>query len=319
MPPAARIADMHTCPMSTGPVPHVGGPVAIGCPTVLIGGMPAARVGDMVTCSGPPDTIAVGSMSVMIGGMPAARMGDLTAHGGSIVAGFPQVMIGDQGGGPAPTNAAVVANVSVPVLKKSTWKSIASSFGDGVFDGIFNKGTLLSLAGKIAVACCANPAVAPVVGGLMAAYGAYSLYKTLNTLGDGSVWGGIKVVGKTLASGDPNTYAYLAGTIVGSAISDKAQDGVANKLGGMAKGSGAMNGLANAKGMSAVDDALGDTAKAAGNTSKLAKAGSGAAKAIDYSNTVTGAAAYTHGGNTSDHNHMAFTSGKGWKNNINPF
>lgn len=85
---------MHTCPMSTGPAPHVGGPVMPpGCVTVNIGGMPAARVGDMATCSGPPDTIVAGSSTVMIGGMPAARMGDSTAHGGSIVLGCPTVNI----------------------------------------------------------------------------------------------------------------------------------------------------------------------------------------------------------------------------------
>ncbi len=95
MPPAARISDMHTCPMvNPGPVPHVGGPIVVGCPTVLIGFMPAARVGDMCVCVGPPDTIAKGSATVMIGGMPAARMGDNTAHGGVIVAGCPTVMIG---------------------------------------------------------------------------------------------------------------------------------------------------------------------------------------------------------------------------------
>jgi len=94
MPPAARIGDMHTCPMVTGTVPHVGGPISVGCPTVLIGGMPAARVGDMAVCVGPPDTIAAGSSTVLIGGMPAARLGDSTAHGGVIVAGAPTVMIG---------------------------------------------------------------------------------------------------------------------------------------------------------------------------------------------------------------------------------
>ena len=95
MPPAARISDMHTCPLvNPGPVPHVGGPVVVGCPTVLIGFMPAARVGDMCVCVGPPDTIAMGSATVMIGGMPAARLGDMTAHGGVIVAGCPTVMIG---------------------------------------------------------------------------------------------------------------------------------------------------------------------------------------------------------------------------------
>ncbi len=95
MPPAARITDMHTCPMVTGLVPHVGGPVLPpGEPTVLIGDMPAARVGDMATCVGPPDTIVMGSSTVLIGGMPAARMGDMTAHGGVIVAGCPTVIIG---------------------------------------------------------------------------------------------------------------------------------------------------------------------------------------------------------------------------------
>jgi uncharacterized Zn-binding protein involved in type VI secretion len=94
MPPAARVGDMHTCPMTTGPVPHVGGPILPpGCPTVLIAGMPAARVGDMATCAGPPDAIVMGSTKVMIGGMPAARMGDQTAHGGVIVLGAPTVMI----------------------------------------------------------------------------------------------------------------------------------------------------------------------------------------------------------------------------------
>jgi len=96
MPPAARVNDMHVCPMvSPGPVPHVGGPILpAGEPTVLIGGMPAARVGDSAMCSGPPDTIIAGSSSVLIGGMPAARLGDSTAHGGSIVVGDPTVMIG---------------------------------------------------------------------------------------------------------------------------------------------------------------------------------------------------------------------------------
>lgn len=95
MPPAARVGDMHTCPLSDGPKPHVGGPIMPpGVPTVLIGGLPAAVVGGMATCVGPPDTIIKGSATVMIGGMPAARMGDQTAHGGVIVAGFPQVDIG---------------------------------------------------------------------------------------------------------------------------------------------------------------------------------------------------------------------------------
>jgi uncharacterized Zn-binding protein involved in type VI secretion len=93
--PAARVTDMHVCPMVTGVVPHVGGPILPpGCPTVLIGGLPAARVGDMATCVGPPDTIALGSFKVLIGGQPAARMGDTTAHGGNIILGCFTVLIG---------------------------------------------------------------------------------------------------------------------------------------------------------------------------------------------------------------------------------
>ncbi|KAB8153494.1 type VI secretion protein [Kordia sp. TARA_039_SRF] len=95
MPLAARITDMHVCPMVTGVVPHVGGPILPpGAPTVLIGGLPAAKVGDMCVCTGPPDSIVAGSGTVMIEGMPAARMGDSTAHGGTIVLGEPTVMIG---------------------------------------------------------------------------------------------------------------------------------------------------------------------------------------------------------------------------------
>ena len=98
--PAARIGDMHTCPMvDPGPKPHVGGPVSVGCPTVLIGGRPAARIGDMATCVGPPDSIAKGEPTVLIGGKPAARMGDTTAHGGVVVAGLPTVLIGSRSGG----------------------------------------------------------------------------------------------------------------------------------------------------------------------------------------------------------------------------
>jgi uncharacterized Zn-binding protein involved in type VI secretion len=91
---AARITDMHVCPLVTGVVPHVGGPVAVGAPPVLIGGIPAARVADMCVCTGPPDMIAMGSMTVLIAGMPAARMGDMHAHTGPIVMGCPNVMIG---------------------------------------------------------------------------------------------------------------------------------------------------------------------------------------------------------------------------------
>ena len=89
---------MHMCPMQTPavvPIPHVGGPITgPGAPTVLIGGMPAAKVGDMCVCVGPPDSIVKGSATVLIGGAPAARMGDTTAHGGTIALGCPLVLIG---------------------------------------------------------------------------------------------------------------------------------------------------------------------------------------------------------------------------------
>jgi uncharacterized Zn-binding protein involved in type VI secretion len=93
--PAARVSDMHTCPMVTGVVPHVGGPILPpGCPTVMIGNLPAARATDQATCVGPPDVIAKGSGTVLIGKMPAARMGDNTGHGGVIVLGCFTVLIG---------------------------------------------------------------------------------------------------------------------------------------------------------------------------------------------------------------------------------
>jgi len=98
--PAARLTDMHTCPMvDPGPKPHVGGPIiGPGVKTVLIGNLPAAVAGDNVTCAGAPDKILSGSTSVMIGNKPAARMGDPTAHGGVITKGFPKVLIGDGSG-----------------------------------------------------------------------------------------------------------------------------------------------------------------------------------------------------------------------------
>lgn len=93
--PAARVTDMHVCPMVTGVVPHVGGPILPPCAiTVITVGMPQARVGDMLVCVGPPDVIALGSFTVLVVGQPAARMGDLTAHGGTIVLGAPTVLIG---------------------------------------------------------------------------------------------------------------------------------------------------------------------------------------------------------------------------------
>jgi uncharacterized Zn-binding protein involved in type VI secretion len=92
--PAARLTDMHVCPMFTGPVPHVGGPIVKGLPTVLIGMLPAARATDMAACVGPPDTIVKGSGTVLVGKLPAARMADSCAHGGVILLGCPTVLIG---------------------------------------------------------------------------------------------------------------------------------------------------------------------------------------------------------------------------------
>jgi uncharacterized Zn-binding protein involved in type VI secretion len=95
MPPAARVGDMHACPQVTGVVPHVGGPISPpGCPSVLIGGLPAARTGDIAVCVGPPDAIGPGSPTVLIGGSMAARLGDMTVHGGAIMIGLPTVLIG---------------------------------------------------------------------------------------------------------------------------------------------------------------------------------------------------------------------------------
>lgn len=112
MPPAARISDMHACPLvtpGTPPVPHVGGPIIVGAPTVIVAGMPQARVGDSCTCVGPPDAIAMGSPTVLVNGKPAARMGDPTVHGGSVVSGAPNVLIGVSGTGSASVeNSAVV-------------------------------------------------------------------------------------------------------------------------------------------------------------------------------------------------------------------
>ncbi|MCS4308111.1 putative Zn-binding protein involved in type VI secretion [Rheinheimera pacifica] len=98
MPPAARLTDMHQCPMQTPglpPIPHVGGPViGPGIPTVLIEKLPAAVLGDSCVCVGPPDSIIKGSTTVLIGGKPAARLGDTCAHGGAVMMGAPTVMIG---------------------------------------------------------------------------------------------------------------------------------------------------------------------------------------------------------------------------------
>lgn len=120
--PAARAGDMHMCPMVTPgvpPIPHVGGPIPMGCPTVLIGGMPAARMGDMAVCVGPPATVILGSPTVLIGGMMAARMADQTAHGGMITLGLPTVLIGEAASGSAQAAAMKAAAASgAPLVEK---------------------------------------------------------------------------------------------------------------------------------------------------------------------------------------------------------
>ena len=114
------MGDFHMCPMVTPgvpPIPHVGGPITLGMPTVLIGNMPAATLGSMCVCVGPPDTIVLGSMGVLIGGKPAARMGDMCAHGGMVAVGFPTVLIGEMSpGGPNPV--AVMVAVLTSVIQK---------------------------------------------------------------------------------------------------------------------------------------------------------------------------------------------------------
>ncbi|MBS1829668.1 MAG: PAAR domain-containing protein [Acidobacteria bacterium] len=123
MPPAARLSDMHTCPMVTGVVPHVGGPILPPCcPTVITGGLPQARVGDMLVCAGGPDVIAVGSPTVIVGGMMAARLGDLTVHGGVIVVGCPTVIIGEVGagaGGPSSAAAAAIVTATAAASREA--------------------------------------------------------------------------------------------------------------------------------------------------------------------------------------------------------
>jgi uncharacterized Zn-binding protein involved in type VI secretion len=125
---------MHTCPLVNVLVPHVGGPILPpGALTVLIGGMPAARVTDMCVCVGPPDVIAKGSTGVMIMGMPAARLGDLTAHGGVIVVGFPQVIIGEVGG--AAGSAKDVASGDQARLKSKDPKDMKDPEAGGSLTG----------------------------------------------------------------------------------------------------------------------------------------------------------------------------------------
>ena len=148
--PAARVGDMHMCPMVTPgvpPIPHVGGPILPpGMPTVLIGGMPAATMGNMCVCTGPPDSIVLGSIGVLIGGKPAARMGDMCAHGGTIIVGFPTVLIGEinppsppsmSGAGAAGMGGAISPEVANQMMQKA---------GSSTMQNIMNQQALLQAA-----------------------------------------------------------------------------------------------------------------------------------------------------------------------------
>ena len=122
--PAARLGDPHVCPMVTGTVPHVGGPIMPMCaPTVLTGSMPQARISDKALCTGPVDMIAVGAFTVLVKGMPAARMGDMTVHGGAIVMGFPTVLIGDAGS----ANVGMIGQSMVGALIASEGQGVAAA------------------------------------------------------------------------------------------------------------------------------------------------------------------------------------------------
>jgi len=132
--PAARVGDMHICPMVTG-APHVGGPILPACaPTVLTGKIPQARVSDQLTCVGPPDVILMGSKTVFVIGLPAARIGDQTAHGGAIMLGLPTVLIGDASsagtggaGAFAPGALAVAASIASPAAQAAANQAAAAS------------------------------------------------------------------------------------------------------------------------------------------------------------------------------------------------
>jgi hypothetical protein len=98
-----------------------------GVPTVLIGGLPAATLGNLCTCVGPPDTIILGSAGVLIGGKPAARMGDQCAHGGMVVMGCPTVLIGEVSGGGGGSVSAMPVNVLLDKMIMNTAKGSSQS------------------------------------------------------------------------------------------------------------------------------------------------------------------------------------------------
>jgi uncharacterized Zn-binding protein involved in type VI secretion len=146
--PAARVGDMHVCPMVTPgvpPIPHVGGPILPpGKPTVLIGGMPAATMGSMCVCTGPPDSIILGSIGVLIGGQPAARMGDMCAHGGTIVVGCPTVLIGEIN---PPSPSSMSASAGMPgAISSDIANKMMQTAGASSMEQIVNQQALLEAA-----------------------------------------------------------------------------------------------------------------------------------------------------------------------------
>ena len=210
--PAARVGDMHMCPMvtpGTPPVPHVGGPILPpGTMTVLIGNLPAATVGNSCTCVGPPDTIVLGSFSVLIGGKPAARMGDSTAHGGKIAMGMPTVLIG---GSPA----SYVPKIQIPkIKKKKSWWSIfkkAVTIIGAVAGAVAIVATavaaapiLASGAAVLAAASAISTTVATVAAGVMVVVNlGESAYKTSQGDYDGGINSALQA-GKSLLEVIPN-------------------------------------------------------------------------------------------------------------------
>ena len=223
MPPAARIGDMHTCPMvnpGTPPPPHVGGPITTGAPTVIIGGSPAARVTDMATCAGPPDTIAMGSPTVIICGQMAARIGDNTVHGGVIVAGCPTVLIGGGGGGGGGVAAPAGPGLNVqqigaassktgdidPVLRKLLeYSPDIYRVGKAAFWAARTGQAVFKAAGLAAIRDILKPTVAGALVGV-AIDGAID--------GAESAWRNREM----LSSGDPGKVANFAGRVMYSGV-----------------------------------------------------------------------------------------------------
>lgn len=267
MPPAARIGDLHVCPMVDGVKPHVGGPISVGCPTVLIGGMPAARVGDMAVCVGPPDMIAKGSTGVFIGGMPAARLGDSTVHGGVITVGFPTVMIGELGGGPS----------SPKTPEQSSLFELVAAFGEGVWDSIPIINTIGLMAAQYGLVLLGlNPAFAVAA---FAVWGVYKLYDGLKEAGGGDASKGAEKAWDAFVNGSDKDKAYVAGFLAGSLASKRGTAKLSKSfkgLGRKARKLGKFKNIKNSKNSKALEKI---NSKTHGGT----KAGK-AAKAVDTIN-----------------------------------